>query len=239
MLLSRSLSWENVRSRYSVSRTAVESSKFFVSSATDASFCAMATPCVYETLRDGEAPGRSIRCSRLGKTEELRRKRTELDSRSGMSFRTPAQAPVLTELRSVALSRTQMNGCLWFLSSCFSGILVTVSAFCAMATLCVYETLLGGAAPVRSIRCSRLGKTDELRRKRTELDSRSGMSFRTPAQAPVLTELRSGALSRTPMTGGLWLVFQHTPPPHLPPNPPPSPTETTCSRRTHTSSMPR
>src|SRR3546814_420002 len=148
MLLSRSLSWENVRSRYSVSRTAVESSKFFVSSATDASFCAMATPCVYETLRDGEAPGRSIRCSRLGKTEELRRKRTELDSRSGMSFR-------------------------------------------------------------------------------------------TPAQAPVLTELRSGALSRTPMTGGLWLVFQHTPPPHLPPNPPPSPTETTCSRRTHTSSMPR
>src|SRR3546814_12534071 len=96
-----------------------------------------------------------------------------------------------------------------------------------MATPCVYETLRDGEAPGRSIRCSRLGKTEELRRKRTELDSRSGMSFRTPAQAPVLTELPSGALSSTPMTGGLWLVFQHTPPPTPPPNPPPSPTDTT------------
>src|SRR4051812_10678303 len=65
MLLRSSLSWATVRPRYSVSRTAVESSKFFVSSATDASFCAMATPCVYETLRGGgasaEASGVALR----------------------------------------------------------------------------------------------------------------------------------------------------------------------------------
>src|SRR5688572_2565205 len=70
MLLRSSLSSATVSPRYSVSRTAVESSKFFVSSATDASFCAMATPCVYETLHDGGAPADGIRSSDLDPQKE-------------------------------------------------------------------------------------------------------------------------------------------------------------------------
>src|SRR5918994_3364675 len=70
MSLRSCLSWATVRPRYSVSRTAVESSKFFVSSATDASFCAMATPCVYETLRSGGAPADGIRSSDLTRRNE-------------------------------------------------------------------------------------------------------------------------------------------------------------------------
>src|SRR6478672_6224502 len=111
MLLRSSLSWATVRPRYSVSRTAVESSKCFVSSATDASFCAMATPCVYETLHDGGAPARGIRSSDLTRQQ----KSSGASARSrilnpGRSFVTPARAPALQSFDLHALARTSMTG---------------------------------------------------------------------------------------------------------------------------------
>src|SRR6478735_396546 len=100
MLLRSSLSSATVRPRYSVSRTAVEPSKFFVSSATDASFCAMATPCVYETLHDGGAPADGIRSSDLTRQmKKLRRKRTEQETRRRSVSYTCA-GPCSAELRS-------------------------------------------------------------------------------------------------------------------------------------------
>src|SRR5690606_21985378 len=98
MLLRSSLSSATVRPRYSVSRTAVESSKFFVSSATVASFCAMATPCLYETHRGGGAPASAPASS--GQREELRRKRTEL----GGSISCHLRGPLLSSASILALA---------------------------------------------------------------------------------------------------------------------------------------
>jgi hypothetical protein len=70
-----------------------------VSSATDASFCAMATPCVYETLRGGGAPAGGIHSSDLvTATKKLRRKRTEQES--GRFVRDTCAGPCDAELRS-------------------------------------------------------------------------------------------------------------------------------------------
>src|SRR5690606_5473037 len=88
MLLRSCLSWATVRPRYSVSRTAFEFSKDFVSSATVASFCAMVTPYVYGRHADA---GRRPRPP-APKAKTLRRKRTERDLDERLSM-TPARAP--------------------------------------------------------------------------------------------------------------------------------------------------
>ena len=53
---------------------------------------------------------------------------------------------------------------------------------------------------------SRSGRAmKKLRRKRTELNSRTRENICTPARAPALQSFDRCALARTPMTGGLWL----------------------------------
>src|SRR5215207_2446888 len=70
MDLRSSLSFATVRPRYSVSRTAVEPSNRFVSSATEASLFAMATPCEFNAHRGSDARPRALEALRVGAKEK-------------------------------------------------------------------------------------------------------------------------------------------------------------------------